>query len=174
MIQAPDELRSVAVGATVNLFVSVGQTSRRLKGTVSETRERGADDEVLEVHVTERPPGGSEIVFWLGVAEEGTYLLPLDGDGESLVYATYRHGGGKTGLYVDGVREVEVSQPPGRGDASAREPNNGNATTGTASTENAATGDDTTGGGAAPDEPPDDDEFQFAGEAGLGGPTPER
>lgn len=159
MIQAPDELRSVAVGATVNLFVSVGQTSRRLKGTVSETRERGADDEVLEVHVTEGPPGGSEIVFWLGLAEAGTYLLPLESDGESLVYATYRHAGGKTGLYVDRVREVEVSPPSGQDDASLGD---------------ATPGEVQTGGEAERDETPGDEEFQFAGEAGLGGPTPER
>lgn len=159
MIQAPDELRSVAVGATINLFVSVGQTSRRLKGTVSETHGRGADDEVLEVHVTEDPPGGSEIVFWLGLADEGTFLLPLDGDGESLVYATYRHAGGKTGLYVDGVREVEVSPPSDRADASLGDANGGAVTTGRE---------------AERDERPEDEEFQFAGEAGLGGPTPER
>lgn len=119
MIQAPNELRSVAVGATVNLFVSVGQTSRRLKGTVSRTRARGSTEEVLEVHVSERTPGGSEIVFWLGYTDDETFLLPMDSDGESLVYATYEHGGGKTGLYVDSVREVAVRRPESDDDETA-------------------------------------------------------
>lgn len=117
MIQAPNELRSVVVGATVNLFVSVGQTSRRLKGTVSRTRERGTADEVLEVHVSESTPGGSEIVFWLGFTDEETYLLPMDCEGEALVYVTYKHGGGRTGLYIDSVREVDVRTPASSGDA---------------------------------------------------------
>ena len=111
MIHAPNELREVVVGATVNLFVSVGQTSRRLKGTVSETRARGAGDEVLEVTVAEGTPGTSEIVFWLGFTDDEAFLLPLDAEDEALVYAKYRHNGGQTGLYVDSVREVSVRGP---------------------------------------------------------------
>lgn len=107
MIRVPNELRDVAVGATVNLFVSVGQTSRRLKGTVSAIRERGSNGEVLEVRVAENTPGASEIVFWLGFTEERTYLLPLASD-DDLVYARYRHDGGRTDLFVDGVRDVGV------------------------------------------------------------------
>lgn len=142
MIQAPNELRSVAVGATVNLFVSVGQTSRRLKGTVSRTRERGTGDEVLEVHVSESTPGGSEIVFWLGFTDEETYLLPMDGEREALVYVTYKHSGGQTGLYIDSVREVDVRAP--------------------------SSGDDP----ANQEARPSSDEFPSSGESGLGGPTP--
>lgn len=111
MIHAPNELREVAVGAEVNLFVSVGQTSRRLKGTVSGTRERGTGDEVLEVHVAERSPGAAEIVFWLGFTDEETFLLPLDDEDEALVYVKYKHNGGQTGLYIDSVREVGVRDP---------------------------------------------------------------
>ena len=111
MIHAPNELREVVVGATVNLFVSVGQTSRRLKGTVSETRERGAGDEVMEVTVVESTPGGSEIVFWIGCTDEETFLLPLDAEDEALVYVKYKHNGGQTGLYIDSVREVAVRDP---------------------------------------------------------------
>lgn len=111
MIHAPNELREVAVGATVNLFVSVGQTSRRLKGTVRTTRDRGADGEVLEVHVAEGAPGASEIVFWLGFTDDDTYLLPLDDEDEALVYVKYKHNGGQTGLYIDAVREVGVRPP---------------------------------------------------------------
>lgn len=168
MIQAPDELRSVAVGATVNLFVSVGQTSRRLKGTVDRTRERGSADEVLEVHVSESTPGESEIVFWLGFTDEGTYLLPMDGDGEALVYATYKHGGGKTGLYVDSVREVDVRAPATDGEATASED-------GTASEDRTLDGDATTGADAGSSGTRAGGEgFPDAGGNELGSATPER
>lgn len=132
MIHAPNELREVAVGATVNLFVSVGQTSRRLKGTVRTTRERGADGEVLEVHVAEGAPGASEIVFWLGFTDDATFLLPLDDEDEALVYVKYKHNGGQTGLYIDGVREVGVRAPGDEASASTSEgatPSNDPATT---------------------------------------------
>lgn len=119
MIHAPNELREVAVGAQVNLFVSVGQTSRRLKGTVSATRERGTGDEVLEVHVAERSPGAAEIVFWLGFTDEETFLLPLDDEDEALVYVKYKHNGGQTGLYIDSVREVGVRDPSAEPDPTA-------------------------------------------------------
>lgn len=142
MIQAPNELRSVVVGATVNLFVSVGQTSRRLKGTVSKTRERGTADEVLEVHVSESTPGGSEIVFWLGFTDEATYLLPLDGEEEALVYVTYKHSGGQTGLYIDSVREVDVRTPASGGDSTTSQRR------------------------------PTADESPSSGESEIGGPTP--
>lgn len=108
MIQAPNELREVTVGAKLNLFVSVGQTSRRLKGTIASVEERGSSGEVLEVRVTESAPGASDIVFWLGVTDDGTYLLPLEADGEDLVYVNYKHNGGQTGLYIDSVRDVGV------------------------------------------------------------------
>lgn len=148
MIQAPNELRSVAVGATVNLFVSVGRTSRRLKGTVSRTRERGTADEVLEVHVSESTPGGSEIVFWLGFTDEETYLLPMDGEEEALVYVTYKHSGGQTGLYIDSVREVDVRTP--------------------------AAGEDSPAGSSPTSQRrPSSEEFRSSGESELGGPTPE-
>ena len=111
MIQAPNELREVAEGATVNLFVSVGRTSRRLKGTVEATRERGTDGEVLEVRAVEDAPGAAEIVFWLGFTDAETFLLPLDAEAGDLVYVNYRHGGGRTGLYVDGVRHATVTGP---------------------------------------------------------------
>ena len=165
MIQAPNELRSVAVGATVNLFVSVGQTSRRLKGTVSRTRERGSADEVLEVHVTESTPGGSEIVFWLGHTEGETFLLPMDGDDEALVYATYKHGGGKTGLYVDSVREVDVQTPAGE-DATAAE--NGTPSENTTPDRNAAAGEDA----ASSDTRAGGEEFPDSWESELDGATP--
>jgi hypothetical protein len=126
MIQAPNELRSVVVGATVNLFVSVGQTSRRLKGTVSRTRTRGSAEEVLEVHVSESTPGGSEIVFWLGFTDGGTFLLPMDCEEDALVYVTYKHGGGRTGLYIDNVRGVDVRTPAsGEEAATERRPSSG-------------------------------------------------
>lgn len=121
MIQAPNELREITVGARVNLFVSVGQTSRRLKGTVSATRERGTGDEVLEVHVAERSPGAAEIVFWLGFTDEETFLLPLDDEDEALVYVKYKHNGGQTGLYIDSVREVGVLDPSAEPDPTADE-----------------------------------------------------
>ena len=121
MIHAPNELREVAVGARVNLFVSVGQTSRRLKGTVSATRERGTGDEVLEVSVAERSPGAAEIVFWLGFTDEETFLLPLDDEDEALVYVKYKHNGGQTGLYIDSVREVDVRDPSAEPTASTDE-----------------------------------------------------
>lgn len=108
MIQAPNDLRDLSVGAMVNLFVSVGQTSRRLKGTVEATRERGTGGEVLEVHVAENNPGASEIVFWVGFTDEETYLLPLDAEESDLVYVKYKHNGGQTGLYIDDVRDVGV------------------------------------------------------------------
>ena len=148
MIQAPNELRSVVVGASVNLFVSVGQTSRRLKGTVNRTRERGTAGEVLEVHVAESTPGGSEIVFWLGFTDEGTYLLPMDDEEESLVYVTYKHGGGRTGLYIDSVREVDVRT--------------------------AAAGEDATKGSATQSQGrPASDVSPASGESEFGDPTPE-
>jgi len=115
MIQAPNELRDVCVGATVNLFVSVGQTSRRLKGSVEATRECGTGDEVLEVHVSESTPGDSEIVFWLGFTDEQTFLLPLDSEEGNLVYVRYKHSGGQTGLYIDRVRDVGVRSPSEEG-----------------------------------------------------------
>jgi hypothetical protein len=110
MIRVSDELRDVCVGATVNLFVSVGTTSRRLKGEVYETRERGGDGAVVEVRIIEDTPGDSDIVFWLGVAEEATYLLPLDAYDDRLVYVEYRHNGARTGLNVRDVREVGVRE----------------------------------------------------------------
>lgn len=111
MIRAPDELRDVSVGATANLFVSVGGTSRRLKGTVDTIRERGANGEVIEVRIAEETPGTSEAVFRLGVAEGATYLLPMDVEGDDVVYVRYRRDGGRTGLYVDEVRDVSVRPP---------------------------------------------------------------
>jgi hypothetical protein len=108
MIQVSDELRDASVGSTVNLFVSVGQTSRRLKGEVYETRERGENGDVVEVRIIEDTPGDSDIVFWLGFADESTYMLPLDAYDDRLVYVEYRHNGARTGLNVRNVREVGV------------------------------------------------------------------
>jgi hypothetical protein len=108
MIRVSDELRDVYVGSTVNLFVSVGQTSRRLKGEVYETKERGENGDVVEVRIIEDTPGDSDIVFWLGFADESTYLLPLDAYDDRLVYVEYRHNGARTGLNVRDVREVGV------------------------------------------------------------------
>lgn len=154
MIHAPNELREVAVGATVNLFVSVGQTSRRLKGTVSATRERGTGDEVLEVHVVERTPGAAEIVFWLGFTDEETFLLPLDDEDEALVYVKYKHNGGQTGLYIDSVREVGVRDP------SAAEPAAGDdgstAADGPASSDVTLSGESAESDEAAAERAPDD------------------
>lgn len=113
MIRASNELRDVVVGATVNLFVSVGRTSRRLKGAVEATRERGADGEVLEVRLVEDAPGTSEIVFWLGFTGEATYLLPMAVEGDDVVYARYGREGCRTGLYVEEVREATVQSPTG-------------------------------------------------------------
>ncbi|WP_299237509.1 hypothetical protein [Natronomonas sp.] len=109
MIRVSDELRDVCVGATVNLFVSVGTTSRRLKGEVYETRERGENGDVVEVRITEGTPGDSDIVFWLGFADGATYLLPLDAYDDRLVYVEYRHNGARTGLNVRTVRDVGVT-----------------------------------------------------------------
>lgn len=111
MIRASNELRDVSVGATVNLFVAVGRTSRRLKGTVEATRERGANGEVLEVSLAEATPGNAEILFRLGFTAEETYLLPLAVDGDDVVYARYRREGGRTDVYVDEVRAAEVRSP---------------------------------------------------------------
>jgi hypothetical protein len=108
MIRVSDELRDVYVGSMVNLFVSVGRTSRRLKGEVYETKERGENGDVVEVRITEDTPGDSDIVFWLGFADESTYLLPLDAYDDRLVYVEYRHNGARTGLNVRDVREVGV------------------------------------------------------------------
>lgn len=108
MIPVSDELRDVCVGATVNLFVSVGTTSRRLKGEVYETRERGERGEVVEVRITEGTPGDSDVVFWLGFADDATYMLPLDAYDDRLVYVEYRHNGARTGLNVRTVRDVGV------------------------------------------------------------------
>jgi|GEM_PF-1248763 hypothetical protein len=108
MLRVPNELRDVCVGATVNLFVSVGKTSRRLKGEVHETRERGENGDVVEVRVIEETPGDSDIVFWLGFADDSTYLLPLDAYDDRLVYVEYRHNGARTGLNVRTVRDVGV------------------------------------------------------------------
>ncbi len=108
MIPVSDELRDVCVGATVNLFVSVGKTSRRLKGEVYETTARGESGDVLEVRLTEQTPGDSDVVFWLGMAEEATYLLPLDAYDDRLVYVEYRQNGARTGLDVRAVRDVGV------------------------------------------------------------------
>ena len=113
MIRASNELRDVSVGATVNLFVASGRTSRRLKGTVEATRERGANGEVLEVRLAEATPGNAEIVFRLGSTAEATYLLPMAVDGDDVVYARYRREGGRTDVYVDEVRSVEVRSPTG-------------------------------------------------------------
>jgi hypothetical protein len=63
MIRVPNELRDACVGATVNLFVSVGKTSRRLKGEVYETRDRGENGDVLEVRISGDIPGESDIRF---------------------------------------------------------------------------------------------------------------
>ncbi|MDR9381655.1 MAG: hypothetical protein RI560_08305 [Natronomonas sp.] len=106
MIRVPNELRDACVGSTVNLFVSVGTTSRRLKGEVYETRDRGENGDVLEVRISEDVPGESDIRFWLGVADESTYLLPLDAYDDRLVYVEYRHNGARIGLNVRDVREV--------------------------------------------------------------------
>lgn len=108
MIQVPNELRNVASGATVNLFVSVGQTSRRLKGEIRTVREHGASDEIREIRIEENTPSDSEIVLWIGGTDGEAYLLPLEADEDGLVYAEYRYNGGKTGLYIDAVREVGV------------------------------------------------------------------
>jgi hypothetical protein len=108
MIRVSNELRDVCVGATVNLFVSVGKTSRRLKGEVYETRDRGENGDVLEVRISENVPGESDILFWLGFADESTYLLPLDAYDDRLVYVEYRHNGARTGLNVRDVREVGI------------------------------------------------------------------
>lgn len=108
MIQVPNELRNVTLGATVNLFVSVGQTSRRLKGEIRTVYEHGASDEIKEIRIEEDTPSGSEIVLWIGGTDEEAYLLPLEADEDGLVYAEYRYSGGKTGLYIDAVREVGV------------------------------------------------------------------
>lgn len=112
MIQAPNELREVTAGARLNLFVSVGQTSRRLKGTIESTEQRGTNGEVLEVRVAENTPGTSEIVFWLGFTDDETFLLPLDSDDDDLVYVSYKHNGGQTGLYIDSVRDVGIRTEP--------------------------------------------------------------
>ena len=108
MIRVSDELRDVCVGATVNLFVSVGKTSRRLRGEDYKTRARRECGDVVEVRITEGTPGDSDIVFWLGMAEEATYMLPLDAYDDRLVYVEYRHNGARTGLNVRTVREVGV------------------------------------------------------------------
>lgn len=108
MIPVSDELRDVRVGATVNLFVSVGNTSKRLKGEVYETTARGENGDVLEVRLTEQTPDGSDVVFWLGMAEGATYLLPLDAYDDRLVYIEYHHNGARTGLDVRTVRDVGV------------------------------------------------------------------
>lgn len=108
MIRASNEWRDAGVGATVNLFISVGWTSRRSKGTVDATRRRGAAGEVLEVRFAEETPGGSEVVIWLGFTEEATFLLPMAVDGDDGVYVRYGRDGGRTGLYVDAAREVSV------------------------------------------------------------------
>lgn len=108
MIQVPNDLRELSAGAMVNLFVSVGQTSRRLKGTVEATHKRGTGGEVLEVHVAENNPGASRIVFWVGFTDEETYLLPLEAEDSDLVYVKYKHNGGQTGLYIDDIRDVGV------------------------------------------------------------------
>ena len=111
MIRASNELRDVTVGATVNLFVSVGQTSRRVKGTVAATRERGAHGEVLEVRLAEEATGAATVDFRLGFTEEATYLLPMAVEGEDVVYVRCRRDGARTGLYVDAVRDVSVRSP---------------------------------------------------------------
>ncbi|WP_181693509.1 hypothetical protein [Natronomonas sp. LN261] len=108
MLRVPNELRDVCVGAIVNLFVSVGKTSRRLKGEVCETRERGENGDVVEIRIIEDTPGDSDIVFWLGFTEESTYLLPLDAYDDRLVYVEYRHNGARTGLNVRDVRDVGI------------------------------------------------------------------
>lgn len=108
MLQVSNELRDVCVGSTVNLFVSVGMTSRRLKGEVYETRERGESGDVVEVRIIEDTPGDSDIVIWLGFADDSTYLLPLDAYDDRLVYVEYRHNGARTGLNVRNVRDVRV------------------------------------------------------------------
>lgn len=112
MIRVSDELRDVCVGATVNLFVSVGTGARRLKGEIYETRTRGEEGEVIEVRITEAAPRRSDVVFWLGIAEEATYLLPLDAYDDRLVYIEYRHNGARTGLNVGDVREIDVQERP--------------------------------------------------------------
>ena len=112
MIQVSDELRDVCIGATVNLFVSVGRTSRRLKGEVYETRERGENGDVIEIRIIEQTPKDSDIVFWLGIADEATYLLPLDAYDDRLVYIEYRHNGARTGLNVKDVREIGIRETP--------------------------------------------------------------
>lgn len=126
MIQVPDELRDVDTGEQVNLFVSVGQATRRLKGEVHTVRERGASGEVMEVRATEQTPGTTEFVFWLGTTGNGTYLLPMDSSDDGLVYAEYRRARGRTGLYVDAVKEVRVghsgSEPTRAVDEPAQRP----------------------------------------------------
>lgn len=122
VIQVPDELRDVDAGEPVNLFVSVGQATHRLKGEVHTIRERGTSDEVLEVRATEQTPGTTEFVFWLGTSENGTYLLPMDSSDDGLVYAEYRRARGRTGLYVDSVKEVRVGQSSSEATGTVEEP----------------------------------------------------